>query len=841
MSAFTLSTRIRCFLFLFRREGGAIIWGTLFLALVATMAAAQAPTAPVPVRGEISNLSRPNQLLDRPVAVSDDSLSEVPGRTDSSLGYPPSSVSSPATPLPPLTAGRLASDGQALDGQALERSASDGIMLEKARETSNGNDPGGVSKNVGETAQGAPLSNPGEKLTFPSFPPPNDDSAQSPLPAEAASLSESPVDGDSGPFAHLPAPIQNVGPNTPPTSDGPRTPGAFGGPDHRRPNGPPAPQPVQVVVVPTDSGAANHGEKTNETSPTAESSPEEVAFQSLLRTPRLTFDFLLNEAVKNNYERAIEAIDFSDRPSLTLSDKKDLAFKLFSVINRLSEPDLKTISNDEALTEYLYRPNPSYPGLLLVKKNGRFVFGTEALETFEALYSQLKENRPAVFTRLPFFRDLSDGWFRYKFGLRRIQWVYLGIVAVIGYFIGLVVSVVLYYVTMNAFHLLSSDLSEYKISKKTWRPVGWFLMYSLWYVGILSANVPPKVIEIMGKPVQFLAILMIVVTSLRLVDLIGVWRRKKIGTTKSKVDEILVPLIGRTTKIAIVVIGVIMVFQAFGFSAVGIISGMGIGGIAVALAAQNTIANFFGSLTVLMDRPFVIGDWIVSENVEGVVESVGLRSTRIRTFYDSIVTVPNNVLTTAIIDNMGRRLYRRYKTTLGVQYDTPPERIEAFCEGIRELILSYNFTRKDKFHVYANEFNASSIDILLICFFLVPDATAEYKARSVLILDIMRLAEKMDVRFAFPTQTIYNIPSEDRDYLPTGKPLPEFARDLAGELIEERNEQKKDLKGIYGESGLDETLRQEEKPPTLEELTETISKKTGELIRRKKSFFRRAS
>ena len=119
-------------------------------------------------------------------------------------------------------------------------------------------------------------------------------------------------------------------------------------------------------------------------------------------------------------------------------------------------------------------------------------------------------------------------------------------------------------------------------------------------------------------------------------------------------------------KIVLVVIGMIMILQSFGFSAVGIISGMGIGGIAIALAAQNTIANLFGSVTVLMDRPFVIGDWIVTNNIEGEVEVVGLRSTRIRTFYNSLVTVPNNVLTTAIIDNMGRRHFRRYKTMLGV-------------------------------------------------------------------------------------------------------------------------------------------------------------------------------
>ena len=663
--------------------------------------------------------------------------------------------------------------------------------------------------------------------------------AAQPLPAQAVPSAPPTVSSESPLPSAAPAALpENMVPPAPfPQSDSEGDSNRTNGqarPNGPRPGGPGrGPQPVQVVVVPGKSSENTESESAS-SDLTAEEKEAEALTDSQLRTPRLTFEFLVKSILKNDHETAAKALDFTDMPGTSAKEKKDYAYKLCTIINRISELDPKLIPNDENLPEYRYEPNPQYPPLLLIKKGNRFLLSPETIEKIGALYEQVRDTRPAAFANIPFLCDLADGWFKYQFGLRRIEWLFLGIVAIIGYLVGLIVSKVLYFLTISSFHLLSADLSECKISKKTWRPIGWLIMYTLWYLGILAAHVPPRVVELMGCPIQTLAILMFVVTALQLVDIMSVWGRKKFGATKSKVDEILIPLLARTGKIAIVIVGVIMVFQAFGFSALGIISGMGIGGIAIALAAQNTIANFFGSLTVLMDRPFVIGDWIVTSSIEGEVESVGLRSTRIRTFYNSLVTVPNNLLTTAIIDNMGRRHFRRYKTLLGVQYDTPPDRIESFCEGIRELILSYNFTRKDIFHVYANEFNSSSIDILLICFFLVPDTAAEYRSRSTLILDIMRLAERMDIRFAFPSQTIYNIKTTDRDYDDPLESSKDFGRENASAIIERRlaAEKTEGKAKVYGQA--------DREASTLDELTESIGKKSDELRKKRSSFFRRA-
>ena len=152
----------------------------------------------------------------------------------------------------------------------------------------------------------------------------------------------------------------------------------------------------------------------------------------------------------------------------------------------------------------------------------------------------------------------------------------------------------------------------------------------------------------------------------------------------------------------------------------GILTGLGIGGLAFALAAKDTLSNLFGSLTVLIDKPFRIGDWVNIGGIEGIIEEVGLRSTRIRTFYDSLITVPNGTLTNVHVDNYGQRRSRRLNTKIGVQYDTPPERLEAFCEGIRELIRNHLKLKKMGFMCTLIQWETSLFKFFFMYFLLCP-------------------------------------------------------------------------------------------------------------------------
>ena len=211
----------------------------------------------------------------------------------------------------------------------------------------------------------------------------------------------------------------------------------------------------------------------------------------------------------------------------------------------------------------------------------------------------------------------------------------------------------------------------------------------------------------------------------------------------------------QTLKVFVVIFGVLLGAQNLGINVMGLIAGLGIVGAAGALAAQDTLKNFFGSIMIMIDRPFRVGDWVVVAGQEGTVEDIGFRSTRIRTFYNSLISVPNGEVATTAVDNMGMRTYRRYKTTLSVTYDTPPDKIDAFCEGVKNIVKANKWTRKDYFHVVANDFGASSIDIMLYIFFKVPDWSAELVERHNVICEIIRLAARLEVEFAFPTETLH--------------------------------------------------------------------------------------
>ena len=243
----------------------------------------------------------------------------------------------------------------------------------------------------------------------------------------------------------------------------------------------------------------------------------------------------------------------------------------------------------------------------------------------------------------------------------------------------------------------------------------------------------------------------------QMVDVLSFYMWKLAEKSETKLDDQLVPLLRKVLKVFVVAIGVLFTLQNLHFDVTALLAGLSIGGLAVALAAQDMIKNFFGSIMIFIDKPFQIGDWIVGNGLDGDVEEVGFRSTKVRTFHNSLVSIPNGQIADMTIDNMGMRKYRRYKTYVGVTYDTPAHVLDGFVEGLRSLVREHPNTWKNeaKWHVYVNTFNSSSIDIIVYVFFDVPNWKEELKARHEFNLSIIRLAEHMNVRFAFPTQTVH--------------------------------------------------------------------------------------
>ena len=226
--------------------------------------------------------------------------------------------------------------------------------------------------------------------------------------------------------------------------------------------------------------------------------------------------------------------------------------------------------------------------------------------------------------------------------------------------------------------------------------------------------------------------------------------------TESTLDDQLVPLLRKTLKAFVIIIGTLFILRdGLNLDIIPFLTGLSIGGVAIALAAQDTIKNFFGSVMIFIDKPFQVGDWITSGDIDGTVEEVGFRSTRVRTFRNSLMYVPNGKIADATLDNHGLRQYRRFFTTLTLTYDTPPVLIEEFVKGLREIVLAHPHTRKDMYHIYFNNLSSYSQDIMFYIFFEVPTWGEELACRHDVLVQTVKLANTLGVRFAFPTQTLH--------------------------------------------------------------------------------------
>lgn len=205
------------------------------------------------------------------------------------------------------------------------------------------------------------------------------------------------------------------------------------------------------------------------------------------------------------------------------------------------------------------------------------------------------------------------------------------------------------------------------------------------------------------------------------------------------------PIVSLLLKLTILGVGLAELLELFDFDVATVLAGLGIGGLAFALAAQDSLKNFFGSVMLVADHTFRVGDQIRIGGNEGLVESVGLRCTRIRCLDDSLLTVPNSDLTTEHVSNYGARRFRRYHTAINVAYGTPLSMVAEFRDGIIERIRARREIHQEKFDVVISDLGSSSIEILVQVFFDVPDSHAELAARQGLILDIVGLAEKLGI------------------------------------------------------------------------------------------------
>ncbi|MGP4072682.1 mechanosensitive ion channel family protein [Piscibacillus sp. B03] len=222
-----------------------------------------------------------------------------------------------------------------------------------------------------------------------------------------------------------------------------------------------------------------------------------------------------------------------------------------------------------------------------------------------------------------------------------------------------------------------------------------------------------------------------------------------------EVDQILIPFFSKALRIIIVAITVSLVLSQFGFDVNGFVAGLGLGGLAFALAAQEVIKNFFGGIVIITEKPFTLGDWIKTSTVEGTVEDINFRSTIVRTFAQALVTVPNSTLSNEAITNWSKMGKRQITFNLGVEYSTPKEKLETVVERINDMLVNHDGVHKETIFVKFDKYNDSSLDIFLYFFTITTEWEKFLNVKQDVNFRIMEILDEEGVSIAFPSRTIY--------------------------------------------------------------------------------------
>ncbi len=217
----------------------------------------------------------------------------------------------------------------------------------------------------------------------------------------------------------------------------------------------------------------------------------------------------------------------------------------------------------------------------------------------------------------------------------------------------------------------------------------------------------------------------------------------------------------KSAKAFVFILGIVAVLQEWGINVTALIASLGLGGLAFALAAKDTVANFFGGLTILADRSMKIGEWVKTGSIEGIVEDIGIRTTKIRTFEKGLITVPNSYIANNPLENFSRRNVRRILAKIGLVYSTKKEQIDNIIKDIRNLLENHPKIATDQtIAVYFDEFADSSLNILIVCYTDTSNWLEWLDIKQDIYYKIMEIVEKNGSSFAFPSRSIYveNIP-----------------------------------------------------------------------------------
>ncbi len=492
-------------------------------------------------------------------------------------------------------------------------------------------------------------------------------------------------------------------------------------------------------------------------SPPAAPAGDQNGYDRPCATPRQAMRTLLHWQVPPTLDpvRAAACIDRREMED-PAHDAPEMAAKLKKVLDGLGLfVEMDTLPDDPDYKDGNGQPSfelhpDKLGGVVLAGDGRRWVFPPSTLDRINDLYREIYPLDLAAMV------GAGPSWLRLQVAGVAV-WQVLGLLALA--LLAVLLQRLVIVLVSTGLHRLARRLSHdwaREVAQRAAAPLGGLAMAGMFAAGMPLLQFSVAVNRVGLFAARVLAAASLVWLGYRLVDVLGDVMARRAAQTETKMDDQLVPIVRKFLKVVLLLVGGVFILHNLDVNVGSLLAGLGLGGAALAFAAKDSLAHLFGSLMIFLDKPFQIGDFIkVGTDVEGTVEEVGFRSTRVRTLEDSLLTVPNAKMAESIVDNLGARKSRRYRATLGIQYDTPPAKVQAFCEGVRGLLDANDRVVKGRTNVAFVTLGDSALSILLQCYLDVPDWPTELQVRSGINLALLRLAEQQGVEFAFPTQTLH--------------------------------------------------------------------------------------
>jgi len=278
------------------------------------------------------------------------------------------------------------------------------------------------------------------------------------------------------------------------------------------------------------------------------------------------------------------------------------------------------------------------------------------------------------------------------------------------------------------------------------------------WIAIGRLNFPDEANAWIGNVYMIMIVLTITWLLARLVDaIIKEFIVPLAAKTEGDLDDQIVPIIRKAIRAAIWIMGIIIALNNAGYNVGALLAGLGIGGIALAMAAKDTVANFFGGVTIFTDKPFTLNDRIKINGFDGTITEIGIRSTRLKTLENRIVTIPNSKFTAGMVENVSSEPHRKVVLKLGLVYETTADKIQSGMKALQEIVDG-NENLEENTVISFTEFGDFSLGILFI--YYITKGADIMGAQTAVNMEIKKRFEEFEIEMAFPTQTVYTIPEK---------------------------------------------------------------------------------